>query len=127
MAKEEMSFGKFFKAMRAKRGLSLRKFCVENGLDPGNISKLERGVMPPPQTREKLEEYAKVLLIPEGSDDWYEFFDLASTATGRIPPDIMGDEELVKRLPLVFRTVRGQKMKISDDQLDELAEVIRRA
>ena len=127
METEERSFGKFFKAMRAKRGLSLRKFCVENGLDPGNISKLERGVLPPPQTREKLEEYAKELLIPEGSDDWYEFFDLASMATGRIPPDIMSDEELVKRLPLVFRTVRGQKMKSSDDQLNELAEVIRRA
>jgi transcriptional regulator with XRE-family HTH domain len=125
MAKEEMSFGEFFKAMRERRGLTLRKFCVENGLDPGNISKLERGILPAPQSREKLGEYAGFLGIIEGSDEWYEFFDLASADAGRIPPDIMSDEELVRRLPLVFRTIRGQK--VSREKLKKLAEIVRRS
>jgi hypothetical protein len=94
-------------------------------VDPGNISKLERGLIPPPRSREKLEEYASYLQIQKGSDDWWEFFDLAAAESGKIPQDILNDAHLVKRLPLVFRTIRGQK--ISKEQLRKLAEVIRRS
>ena len=79
----------------------------------------------PPQSREKLEEYAGYLHIEEGSDDWYEFFDLAAAEAGRIPQDILSDKELAKRLPLVFRTIRGQK--ISKEKLEQLAEVIKKS
>jgi transcriptional regulator with XRE-family HTH domain len=121
----EKSFGEFFKEMRGKKGISLRRFCLENKVDPGNISKLERGLIPPPQSREKLEEYASYLQIRKGSDDWWEFFDLAAAESGKIPQDILNDENLVKRLPLVFRTIRGQK--VSREKLRKLAEVIRRS
>ena len=121
----EMRFGQFFKKMREKKGLSLRRFCVENNVDPGNMSKLERGLLSPPQAREKLEKYAGYLHIEEGSDDWYEFFDLAAAEAGRIPQDILSDKELAKRLPLVFRTIRGQK--ISKEKLEQLAEVIKKS
>ncbi len=117
-------FGQFFKEMRLKTGLSLRQFCLDHGLDPGNISKLERGLASPPQSKEKLEEYARYLGIEKDSDDWYNFFDYAAASTGRIPPDVMSDEELVKRLPAVFRTLRGQKLPI--EKLGDLAELIRR-
>lgn len=116
-------FGEFFKEMRLKTGMSLRQFCIEHGLDAGNISRIERGVAAPPQSREKLEEYAGYLGIEEDSDDWYNFFDYAAAAAGRIPQDVMSDEELVKKLPVVFRTLRGQKL--SAEQLRELAESIR--
>jgi transcriptional regulator with XRE-family HTH domain len=121
----EKSFGEFFKKMRGKKGITLRRFCLENNVDPGNISKLERGLIPPPRSREKLEEYASYLQIQKGSDDWWEFFDLAAAESGKIPQDILNDAHLVKRLPLVFRTIRGQK--ISKEQLRKLAEVIRRS
>lgn len=117
------AFGEFFKTRRKGLGLTLRKFCIEKGLDPGNISKLERGIFPPPATRKKLEQYASYLQIKEGSDDWYQFFDLAATSAGKIPPDLMQNEELVKKLPAVFRTLRGQK--ITQEKLEELAELIR--
>ncbi len=120
-----MTFGQFFKKMREKRGLSLRQFCVNNNVDPGNISKLERGLMSPPQSREKLEQYASFLKIRKGSPDWYEFFDLAAADSGKIPADIMSDENLMKKLPLVFRTIRAQK--VSKEKLEEIAEVIRKA
>lgn len=120
-----MTFGQFFKKMREKRGLSLRQFCVKNNVDPGNISKLERGLLPPPQSREKLEQYASFLKIRKGGPEWYEFFDLAAADSGKIPADIMSDENLMKKLPLVFRTIRGQK--VSKEKLEELAEVIRKA
>jgi transcriptional regulator with XRE-family HTH domain len=117
-------FGAFFKRKRLALGLSLRQFCLQHGLDPGNISKLERGRLAPPQ-HDKLEEYARLLAIPEGSDDWYRFFDLAAAEAGRIPRDIMSDQEAVGKLPILFRTLRGEK--IPDEQLDELVKKVKGA
>ena len=117
-------FGSYFKEMRKQRGLTLRQFCLQNGLDPGNLSKMERGLLPPPSSKEKLEEYAGYLQIKSGSNEWYQFFDLASACSGKIPEDMMNDEELVLKLPLVFRTLRGQKP--TEDQLRSLAKLIRR-
>lgn len=119
------NFGEFFKNRRIILGYTLRQFCLEKGLDPANISKLERGKMPPPDKREKLEEYAKCLDIKEGSADWYEFFDLACLAQGKIPEEVMEDKEVVEKLPILFRTVRGQR--VTDEQLKALIQLIKRA
>ena len=118
-------FGQLFKEMRLRTGVSLRQFCLNHSLDPGNISKMERGLASPPRSREKLEEYAQYLGIEKDSDDWYNFFDCAAASTGRIPTDVMSDDELVKKLPVVFRTLRGQKLPT--EKLDDLAELIRRS
>lgn len=112
-------FGEFFKKKRMGLGKTLRQFCLENDLDPGNISKLERGILPPPASSAKLAHYAKCLGIPEGTDDWLEFFDLARAGAGRIPEEILANKELVSRLPLVFRTLKGQKL--TEEQLERLA------
>jgi len=124
MAEAKNIFGRFFKEMRLKTGLSLRRFCLTHGLDAGNISKLERGIAAPPQSRNILEKYAGHLGIIENSDDWYSFFDYAAASAGRIPPDVMSDSELVKNLPLVFRTLRSPKL--TSDELRKLAEAMRR-
>ena len=116
-------FGEFFKERRIALGKTLRQFCHENGLNPGNISRLERGLLPPPQGREVLESYAKCLKLKKGSDEWYEFFDLAAAGTGRIPPELLEDKDLLDKLPILFRTLRGQK--VPDEQLDELVRKIR--
>ncbi|MBU1207879.1 MAG: helix-turn-helix domain-containing protein [Proteobacteria bacterium] len=116
-------FGQFFKKKRIKLGMTLRQFCMENNLDPGNISKIERGILPPPTNSEKLGQYAKFLDIKEGSNDWYEFFDLAYASSGRIPEEIVSNKDLVSKLPLVFRTLRGQKL--TKDQLEKLAEKLK--
>jgi transcriptional regulator with XRE-family HTH domain len=120
-----MTFGEFFKAMRAKGGLSLREFCLQNNYDPGNISRLERGLLPPPESQEKLEAYAMSLKIKRGSDDWLTLFDLAAAERGRIPADLLNDDQLVQQLPVLFRTIRGQK--VDDEDLDDLIARIRRA
>ena len=117
------AFGGFFKERRKSLGYTLRRFCQEKGYDPANISKLERGLLPPPQKREKLEQYARDLRISKSSTEWYQFFDLAYAATGRIPEEVLKDEELVEKLPILFRTIRGQR--VTDEQLDSLIEKIR--
>lgn len=116
-------FGEFFKKKRIELGKTLRQFCMENNLDPGNISKLERGILPPPTSEEKLEHYARCLKIKKGSDEWYEFFDLAHASAGRIPEEIVSDENLLSKLPLVFRTLRGQKL--TREQLNKLAKKLK--
>jgi len=125
--KEKKLFGEYFKASRIAIKKTLRQFCIENGLDPGNISKLERGLLPPPQSksREKLEKYAGYLKIKRGSDGWYTFFDLAAAETGKIPDDIMAKEKIEDKLPILFRTLRGQK--VSDENLEKLIKMLRDA
>ena len=112
-------FGEYFKKKRLEIGKTLRQFCLENGLDPGNISKIERGILPPPQSREKLSHYAKCLGVIEGGDEWLEFFDIARTDAGRIPEDLLADKNIAAKLPLVFRTIKGQKL--TGEQLEKFA------
>jgi transcriptional regulator with XRE-family HTH domain len=102
--------------------LTLRLFCETFGFDPGNISKLERGLLPPPQSKEKLEQYAQALGLRKGSSAWYEFFDLAAASRGQIPEEFLADDALVKKLPVLFRTLRGEK--VTEKKLDELIEAI---
>jgi transcriptional regulator with XRE-family HTH domain len=123
-AKVVSTFGAFFKELRVKKGWTLRRFCEANGYDPGNISRLERGVFPPPESPQKMREYAKALGLKQGSEQWIEFFDRAAASRGQIPVDLRADEELVGRLPVLFRTLRGRK--VTPEKLDQLVEMIRR-
>jgi transcriptional regulator with XRE-family HTH domain len=119
------TFAEFFHGTRIATGLTLRQFCIHHGLDPGNISKLERGILPPPESREKLEQYAQCLGLRPGTDDWYEFFDLAAAERGKFPEDLVRDHEIVKKLPVLFRTMRGHA--VGEKTLHELVEVIRKS
>jgi len=113
-----MTFGEFFKQRRTELGKTLRQFCLENQLDPGNISKIERGKMPPPLDR--VEEYARYLNIKH--HELETFRDLACASAGKIPEDILQDEETLARLPIFFRTLRGKEF--SEEKLRELAKKI---
>jgi len=68
--------------------------------------------------------YASQLGLKKGSDDWIEFFDLASSCRGQLPEDLLNDAQVVERLPLIFRTIRGKK--ISEKTLDKFIDKIRR-
>lgn len=102
----------------------MRQFCEVHGYDAGNISRLERGVFAPPESPEKLREYAKALGLKEGGEKWLEFFDRAAASRGQIPADLKADEALVNRLPVLFRTLRGRK--VTPEKLNQLVELIRR-
>ena len=120
------SFGEYFAKLRRERtGLSLREFCETQGLDAGNMSKLERGKLPPPRSQEKLEEYARVLKIEKGSAEWFEFFDRAAASRGEIPRDVMEDAVIVDHLPVLFRTLRGEQ--VPEEQLKKLLDIIKKS
>lgn len=116
-------FGEYFKQLRMRTGQSLRSFCDNHGFDAGNISRVERGIFSPPEADGKLREYAKALGLRDGSDEWIEFFDKAAAARGHLPHDLHREENLVRRLPLLFRTLRGNK--VSAESLDKVIELIK--
>lgn len=119
-------FGEFARTRRAKLGLPLRVFCEKNGIDPSNWSKLERGLLQPPQG-ETLTKYAKALRLKQGSAEWYEFRDLAAVEAGRIPPDLT-EKEIASKLPVLFRTLRDSAKDGGRDKeklLQELKRIIK--
>ena len=118
-------FGEFFKEKRIEKGFTLRMFCKNFGLDPGNVSKMERGLLNPPGSREKLEKYTSYLGIEKGSDAWIEFFDRASACKGEIPIEILENDELMKSLPLIFRTFRSKKVskKVVNDLIERIKKI----
>ena len=125
MSEGHKSFGEFFKSLRKKKRITLREFCLLASADPANISRLERGVMPPPQDRGILERYAKALGLKPGSDDWYTFFDLAAVDRGIIPKDLLSDREIIEMLPVFFRTLRGQKP--TEEEMRKLIDKIKKS
>jgi hypothetical protein len=107
-------FGTFIKELRTRRQLGLREFCLEHGHGPGNWSKLEREVLPPPRDNRTLRNWAKQLGLKPDSDDWLKFFDYAGVGAGRIPDHILADRELTVHLPAFFRALSGQKPSRED-------------
>jgi transcriptional regulator with XRE-family HTH domain len=118
------TFGNFFNQKRISLGLTLREFCRIHNLDPGNISKLERGLSRPPQSKELLAKYATMLEIKEGSEEWREFSDLAATSVGKLPEDVISNEEIMSALPVLFRTARNETL--NEETLKKLISAIKK-
>ena len=118
-------FGDFVKAQRLALDLSLRRFCQKLELDPSNWSKVERGILPPPKDEVFLERLANLLQIEIGSPKWQELSDLAHVDRGEIPGYVMQDEELVKLLPVFFRTI--DSIKPTRQEIIQLLESIKEA
>ncbi len=118
------SFGELFTVKRKELRKTLREFCRENGFDAGNISKLERGILTPPQSKEKRLQYATALGIKEGTDDWLEFCDLSRISAGKIPQSIVENEELMNEVPILFRSI--QKGGIESERVQALISALKK-
>ena len=57
----------------------------------------------------------------ENTEDWYTLMDLA--AITHIPKELLSNQSIVNKLPVFFRTLRGQKP--SRDELEELIKLIK--
>ncbi|MEQ9618879.1 MAG: helix-turn-helix transcriptional regulator [Deltaproteobacteria bacterium] len=103
------SFGEFFRQLRKSNKMNLREFSREHGFDHGNISRLERGLLKPPQTQDSLEEYARALNLKPDTPEWEQFFVLAALETRRIPHDIAENPTLADKLPKVFSKIETRR------------------
>jgi transcriptional regulator with XRE-family HTH domain len=117
-------FGEFIKERRIEKGISLREFCKRTEIDASNWSKVERGILAPPQDEEKLRKIAQVLNIKFGSSLWQEMKDKANIDAGIIPEDIRTDEKVLNSLPVFFRTIRSENP--TPEELDKLIDMIRK-
>ena len=117
-------FGQFVRDRRLSRDLTLRDFCRRISEDPSNWSKVERGILPPPQSIAKLQEIARVLGLRKGSKDYVAFLDEAAVSRGRIPADLMTDETVVNVLPAFLRTVGS--VKPTKEEIMELIDRLKR-
>ena len=116
------SFGEWLKAQRVRKRLTLRVFARKAGLDPGNLSRYERSVVPPPQDPAVLERIGRALGLKPRSASWGHMVHLSAIGSRRIPRDVAYDPELLKALPILFRTLKGKKL--SEEELIRLARRI---
>ncbi len=117
------SFGAYVRRLRAARRVTLRHFSESLGMDPGNYSKMERGLLAPPQDP-KLRTFERVLdLAPDGPEA-RELRRLAALDRGELPPAVLSDQELMGKLPALFRTLEGDP--VDDALLQDLIGTLRR-
>jgi transcriptional regulator with XRE-family HTH domain len=119
----QKTFNELAKAARIRRGVTLRQCAADLGLDPSNLSKVERGVNPAPRDVEILRQWSEYLQLD--ADQRAEFLDAAALSRREIPSDIADDKKLMATLPAFFRSLREADM--SDQKLGELLEDLRKA
>jgi transcriptional regulator with XRE-family HTH domain len=117
-----MTFTEYLKELRARQRKSLRQFCADNGYDPSNWSKVERGASPPPRSKETLGRWAKDLGVEAGTEDWDLFMYRAYVARGEIPASILENDLFERKLPYLFLSMANAH--ISEEGLDEVARQI---
>ena len=113
-----MSFGEYLKTKRMAQDESLRGFCLKHNLDPGNISKLERGVMAPPKDLTKI---AESLGFKDGDKNWIELYELADkTRAAEHFKNV--NENVAEKLPQFFRTIDNQNL--TEDKLQKIIDFL---
>ena len=120
------TFGQAVRSRRKELGLTLRRFASLAQMDPANVSRMERYLLPPPGEPAALERIADALQFPKSSPERMKLMDLAAVTAGRIPRDIVENKELLARLPVLFRKLRIEPA-VDRDQLDALNGVLRDA
>jgi transcriptional regulator with XRE-family HTH domain len=119
------AFGEYIKKLRQERRLTLRAFCEAVGMDPGNYSKQERGLLLPPQDEEKLAVYERALGLEADSEQARELRRRAALGRGEVPAAVLNNQEIAGKLPALFRTLEGDSL--DEAVLDELIKTIRKA
>ena len=115
-------FSKTVKELRIQKGLTLRDFCEQVGLDPSNWSKVERGINPPPGDIGLLERLAEFFGLT-GAEK-LGFIDAAALQRRELPADMADHALLQKALPAFFRAARGHEL--TEEELKTLADDIRK-
>jgi len=120
----ELTFGEYLRQLRQARRTTLRSFAQTLNWDPSNYSRLETGKLPPPATPAKLEPFRLSLNLEPDSFEWRELVRRASISRYEIPPKVLSDQELLGKLPALFRRLEGDP--IDEKTLDEIIAMLRR-
>ncbi len=121
---EMNTFGDFVKERRLQQGLTLRAFSGLIQMDPANYSKIERGVLEPPEPGPKLEAIREVLKIESGSEEDRELRRLTELGKNRIPEGIRNNQLAMAGLPVLFRSL--EESELTEAKFNELVEFLRK-
>ncbi|MBW8016436.1 MAG: helix-turn-helix domain-containing protein [Planctomycetes bacterium] len=118
MAVEKGQFGSFLKAQRLKASFGLRRFADLIEMPASNLSAVEHGRRSMPADKVMLS--AEVIGLVKGTENWDDFFDLATVAE-QIPADV---QKIVNKgfVPALLRTI--DNAKLTDDDIKNLIEEI---
>lgn len=121
---EEQSFGALLKKLRVEAGLSLRDLAVAAEYDVSNLSKIERGLLPPPAASILVRKWLKIMGINSAVPEYQLLIDLA--AAGRtVVPDDLREKDVAEYLPAFYRTIRNQRADSAT--FDELVKLLKRS
>ncbi len=119
------TFGEMLREKRKELRLGLREFAQRAELDPGNLSKIERGRLGAPQTASTLDRICLALELDLDGNEAVALRDQAAAENGQIPEEILSDETVMARMPVLLRTVHNKQL--GPEQLDRLIEMIKDA
>jgi transcriptional regulator with XRE-family HTH domain len=120
------NFGSFVKQKRLERELGLREFSQRARIDPSNFSKMERGLLEPPQPgSSQLTLIREALELAPDSADAKNLEQLASVGRGMIPETVLQNAQVAAKLPAFFRTLSGTP--ISDQEREEIIKLVSEA
>ena len=115
-----MTFGQKLRKLREEKGITQQLLATKLGYVTNSyIADAEKGKFIP--SKKKLKKIAKVLNFGENTENWYTLMDLA--AITHIPKELLSNQSIVDKLPVFFRTLRGQKP--TRDELEELIKLIK--
>ena len=116
------TFGTCLRAMRLAARLSLRKLCQRAGLDTGNYSRIERGLIRPPQDHAKMEPIRAVLGLAPEDDDWAYLLLLADLEWDTLPRRLLTDARVRPLLPALLQETAGGRL--TEPQVESLVALI---
>ena len=112
-------FGDFINNQLMDKNMSLRALSRATGIDVSNLSKMERGIIYPPQKAETLQKIADGLCLTD--DEKKNLFGLASLVNGKFPDDLK-EIKKNKTIPLLLRAIDNKKL--TDEQIEKLIQVV---
>jgi transcriptional regulator with XRE-family HTH domain len=116
------TFGEFLRARRLRAGLGLRAFAEAAGMQPSNLSNVERGRIPPPQDKATLEGLAELLGMSD--EERARLFDLAVAGRDRLPADVAAFAARTPGIPVLLRTIENRGLKRAE--LEKLTDYVNR-
>jgi len=116
------TFGSYVKQRRLSLGLGLREFADLIGVEASNYSKIERGLKHAP-TGDRLLPYIQALRIERNSSDHLTLSTLADCSNGNIPSQILKDELLAAKLPILFSAMSNEGF--TEAQLDAMLNTVK--
>lgn len=119
MRSEISAFGEYMADRMKSLSLSLREVSRRSGIDAANLSRIERGVVYPPQKPETLKKLAEALRLNQ--KETKRFFDLSAAANGVVPTDLSHVRRSAS-IPLLLRAIDNRKL--SEVEIENLAKAI---